>query len=74
MVDDPTSYHPYVPVIMGLLLMGWGFIFGAYHWILSVVTNHVATTGTVMLAVLPLILGFQLVLQAIVLDIQETPK
>jgi hypothetical protein len=27
-----------------------------------------------MLAVLPLILGFQLVLQAIVLDIQETPK
>ncbi len=29
---------------------------------------------TVMLAVLPLILGFQLILQAIVLDIQETPK
>jgi hypothetical protein len=26
------------------------------------------------LAVLPLILGFQLLLQAIVLDIQETPK
>ena len=61
-------------LIMGLLLFGWGFIFGAYHWILSVATNHVATTGTVMLAVLPLILGFQLVLQAIVLDIQETPK
>ena len=61
-------------LIMGLLLFGWGFIFGAYHWILSVLTNHVATTGTVMLAVLPLILGFQLILQAIVLDIQETPK
>lgn len=61
-------------LVMGLLLFGWGFIFGAYHWILSVLTNHVATTGTVMLAVLPLILGFQLVLQAIVLDIQETPR
>jgi len=61
-------------LIMGLLLFAWGFVFGAYHWILSIVTNHVATTGTVMLAVLPLILGFQLVLQAIVLDIQETPK
>ena len=61
-------------LIMGVLLFGWGFIFGAYHWILSVLTNHVATTGTVMLAVLPLILGFQLVLQAIVLDIQETPR
>lgn len=59
---------------MGLLLFGWGVLFGAYHWILSVITNHVATTGTVMLAVLPLILGFQLILQAIVLDIQETPK
>ena len=61
-------------LIMGLLLFAWGFFFGAYHWILSILTNHVATTGTVMLAVLPLILGFQLVLQAIVLDIQETPK
>jgi glycosyltransferase involved in cell wall biosynthesis len=61
-------------LVMGLLLFGWGVIFGAYHWILSVLTNHVATTGTVMLAVLPLILGFQLILQAVVLDIQETPK
>jgi glycosyltransferase involved in cell wall biosynthesis len=58
----------------GLLLFAWGVAFGAYHWALSVLTEHVATTGTVMLAVLPLILGFQLILQAIVLDIQETPK
>jgi glycosyltransferase involved in cell wall biosynthesis len=61
-------------LFMGLILLGWGIFFGAYHWILSVATEHVATTGTVMLAVLPLILGFQLILQAIVLDIQETPK
>jgi glycosyltransferase involved in cell wall biosynthesis len=61
-------------LIMGLLLFGWGLLFGTYHWILSVTTHHVATTGTVMLAVLPLILGFQLILQAIVLDIQETPR
>jgi glycosyltransferase involved in cell wall biosynthesis len=61
-------------LFMGLLLFAWGVIFGAYHWILSVATNHVATTGTIMLSVLPLILGFQLILQAIVLDIQETPK
>jgi hypothetical protein len=61
-------------LFMGLLLFGWGVAFGAYHWILSVSTAHVATTGTVMLAVLPLILGFQLILQALVLDIQETPR
>ena len=61
-------------LFLGLLLCAWGVGFGAYHWILSVMTNHVASTGTVMLAVLPLILGFQLILQAIVLDIQQTPK
>ncbi len=59
---------------MGVLLFVWGVGFGAYHWMLSVMTDHVATTGTVMLAVLPLILGFQLILQAIVLDIHQTPK
>jgi glycosyltransferase involved in cell wall biosynthesis len=58
----------------GLLLFAWGVAFGAYHWVLSVLTEHVATTGTVMLSVLPLILGFQLILQALILDIQETPK
>lgn len=58
----------------GLLLLAWGVVFGTYHWTLSVITDRPATTGTVMLSVLPLILGFQLILQAIVLDIQETPK
>src|SRR5919202_1833639 len=51
-------------LFMGLLLFAWGIAFGAYHWALSVLTEHVATTGTVMLAVLPLILGLQLILQA----------
>jgi glycosyltransferase involved in cell wall biosynthesis len=61
-------------LFLGLVLFTWGVGFGAYHWILSIATGKVAPTGTVMVAVLPLILGFQLILQAIVLDIQETPK
>jgi glycosyltransferase involved in cell wall biosynthesis len=61
-------------LFLGLILFTWGVLFGAYHWILSIASGHVAPTGTVMVAVLPLILGFQLILQAIVLDIQETPK
>lgn len=61
-------------LFLGMLLVGWGVAFGAYHWVLSILTQHVATTGTVMLSVLPLILGFQLILQAIVLDIQESPR
>lgn len=58
----------------GLLLFAWGVLFGAYHWAKSVLTGHAAPTGTIMLAVLPLVLGFQLILEAVALDIRETPK
>jgi hypothetical protein len=61
-------------LILGSLLFGWGVFFGAYSWIRSAITDDLASTGTVMLSVLPLILGFQLILQALVLDIAETPK
>lgn len=61
-------------LIVGALLFVWGVGFGAYLWIRSALTGHPTPTGTVMLAVVPLILGFQLLLQALVLDIHETPK
>jgi glycosyltransferase involved in cell wall biosynthesis len=61
-------------LFMGLLLFAWGVLFGAYHWLLSVITGVATPTGTVMLAVLPLILGFQLILEAMVLDIRESPR
>ena len=40
----------------------------------GVVTNTVTTTGTIMLSVLPLILGFQLLLQSVVMDIHENER
>jgi len=58
----------------GLLLFSWGFLFGVYLWIETAITRLPTPTGTIMFSVLPLILGFQLLLQAIVLDIQQTPK
>jgi len=61
-------------LFLGILMLLWGVGFGAYHWIKSIRTGITASTGTVMLSVLPLILGFQLVLEAIVLDIQESPR
>jgi dolichol-phosphate mannosyltransferase len=60
--------------LLGVLLLGWGTGFGAFTWIKSTWSGHVASTGTVMLSVLPLILGFQLVLQAILIEIQESPR
>ena len=59
---------------LGSLLLTWGVGFGIYLWIKSILTHVQTSTGTVMLAVLPLILGFQLLLEALVLDINETPR
>lgn len=61
-------------LFLGLILFGWGALFGVYLWIESQITGRLTPTGTIMLSLLPLILGFQLLLQAIVMDIQETPK
>lgn len=52
----------------------FGLVFGIWKWIISSQSGIPATTGTVMLAVLPVIIGIQLLLQAIVMDIQNLPK
>ena len=70
--------HDFSPIalffFLGLLMLLWGVGFGAYAWIKSILTDKVSSTGTVMISVLPLILGFQLLLQAVVLDIQRSSK
>lgn len=62
-----------------LFLFGWilsifGIVFGAYHWYLSAKTGITASTGTVMIAVLPFILGSQLLIQAMIVDVQNIPS
>jgi len=61
-------------LVSGIPLVAFGLIFGIYHWIDSYVRDALTPTGTVMLSVLPLILGFQLLLQALVLDVQSVPR
>jgi dolichol-phosphate mannosyltransferase len=61
-------------LVTGTLLSLFGTVWGAVHWVRSWRTGIEASTGTVMIAVVPLILGVQLVLQAVSLDIQNTPK
>lgn len=60
-------------LVTGGLLFLWGASFGLYelikHW-----GRAPAATGIVMLAVLPLLVGFELLLQAVVLDINESPR
>lgn len=70
--EDFTAVSVFV--ILGLLSLAFGTIFGVYHWIKSIQMAQPATAGTVMLSALPIILGFQLLLQAIVLDIANVPR
>ena len=61
-------------VVVGMPLLLGGISFGAITWIHNSIRGLITPTGTVMLAVVPLLLGFQLLLEAIVLDIQNVPK
>ncbi|HEX9017614.1 MAG TPA: glycosyltransferase, partial [Anaerolineaceae bacterium] len=61
-------------LVSGLLLGLFGTAWGLYFWDKSIRTGVAASTGTVMIAVLPVILGFQLLLQALAYDIQNVPR
>ncbi len=76
-------YHKYVlrdfsPIgafyLAGFPMLAWGIVFGGYTWFQSILYARVATAGTVMLSVLPFLVGFELVLQGIVLEIQSSPR
>ncbi|HEY2932992.1 MAG TPA: glycosyltransferase family 2 protein [Acidobacteriota bacterium] len=60
--------------ILGLTFCAFGLVFGFYQWFKHAMAGVTTPIGTVMIAALPFILGFQLILQAIVLDIQNTPR
>jgi glycosyltransferase involved in cell wall biosynthesis len=58
----------------GLMLFLFGSVFGSYHWVRNAMLTRATPTGTVILAAIPVILGFQLLLQAIVLDVENSPR
>jgi dolichol-phosphate mannosyltransferase len=59
-----------VYIVFGTLLLLFGSVFGGYQWIDSIVTGIARSTGTVMVAVLPFLMGFQLILNALMYDVQ----
>jgi glycosyltransferase involved in cell wall biosynthesis len=61
-------------LVFGILLAGFGTTFGLYHWLAGEFSGTEATAGTVMLAALPVILGFQLLLFFLQFDIMSVPK
>ena len=68
------NFHPIALFLFsGLALMLWALGFGLWAAIYSIGPES-ATTGTVMLSVLPFLVGFQLLLAALVLDIINEPR
>ena len=62
-----------VLLFVGSLSLVGGAAFGFYRWHAGVVAGQVQTTGTVALALLPVIVGIQMLLQAWLLDIVDKP-
>jgi hypothetical protein len=60
--------------LVGLPLMFFGGLFGMTTWSVSLWSGEAASTGTVMLSVLPFLIGFELILQAVILEIRESPR
>lgn len=60
-------------LLASLVLGVFGSIWGIVKWIESDRSGVPATTGTVLIAVLPIILAVQFLVQAIALDISSTP-
>ena len=60
-------------LFLGLLSMTFGTVVGMYLWYRGWATGLPTPTGSIILFMLAEVVGFQLCLQAIVLDIQSTP-
>jgi dolichol-phosphate mannosyltransferase len=58
---------------VGILLSFVGLILGAHFWYQSIVTQVPATSGSVMLAALPIIMGIQFLLSFLHFDVQNIP-
>lgn len=63
-----------IQLVGGAIMMSFGILFGAYWWYDSTITNVPASTGTVILAALPIILGSQFLIAFINHDTRNIPK
>jgi len=61
-------------LVFGMLLALGGAIFGGYQWFVSATTGTAATSGKVMLAAFPMLVGLQLLLATLQFDVQNVPR
>ena len=61
-------------LLFGALFLLFGAIYGSAQWYHSISSGQVASTGTVMIAVLPIILGVQFLLNFLSYDMANEPR
>jgi glycosyltransferase involved in cell wall biosynthesis len=61
-------------LLFGIPMFVFGFLFGISQWYQHSINETFAPTGTIMMVTVNLILGFQLILQAIQYDIMRVDK
>lgn len=57
----------------GIPALAFGVVWSVYHWIHSYSESVRTGTGTIMIGALAILIGFQLILQATVLDVENEP-
>lgn len=61
-------------LLLGLPMLALSTAFGLFEWIESMISGVPRTAGTIMLAALPFIISFQMLLQAVQIDIASVPR
>jgi len=61
-------------ILLGIPLLGFGLVFGLGTWVKNAGRGVLTPTGTIMLITLSIILGFQFLLEAIHMDIDQAPS
>jgi glycosyltransferase involved in cell wall biosynthesis len=63
-----------VYILLGLPMFLFGISYGIIEWIDSIISGDLKTAGTIMLIALPIIVSFQMLLQAVDIDIHSIPR
>lgn len=58
---------------LGLLFLGFGLLYGGYHWVESAQMGLPTPAGTVMMSALPIIAGIQFLLGFVSYDVASVP-
>lgn len=63
-----------IELLLGILLLGFGMTYGGLNWYHNAKLGHETGQGTIMVAAVPFILGFQLCLSFLHYDIENEPS